>query len=75
MIKKYAFKTICLFVTISVFSSCKKDYTCTCTDPSGNKEVVFTQKTTEGKASSQCDEYYNNHYGNVPWNQTSCSIY
>ena len=74
MIQKYAFKTTLILSTISLLASCKKDYTCTCTDGSGNKTVIFTEKTTEGKASSKCDSYYNNNYGNVPFNTTSCGI-
>lgn len=74
MIKKYSFKTILLLSTILLLASCKKDYTCTCTDPAGGKTIVFTEKTTKGKASSKCDEYYNSHYGSVPFNEVSCSL-
>ena len=71
---KYALKTVLLLSVIVLFTSCKKNYTCTCTDPSGAKTVAFSEKTTEGKASSKCDEYYNSHYGSVPFNETTCSL-
>ena len=74
MIKKYSFKTILLLSTILLLASCKKEYTCTCTDPSGGKTIAFTEKTTKGKASDKCNDYYNAHYGNIPWNETGCSI-
>jgi len=66
---------ILLFLTvIALLTSCKKDYTCTCTDPAGNKTIAFTEKTTKGKASAKCDQHYNSTYGSVPFNETSCSI-
>ena len=72
---KYVIKTILLFAVIVLFASCKKNYTCTCTDSSTNaKTVAFSEKTTEGKASSKCDQYYNSNYGSVPFNTTSCSL-
>lgn len=75
MIKKYSFKTLLLLSTILLLASCKKNYTCTCTDSStGTKSVVFSEKTTEGKAHSKCDEYYNSHYGAVPFNTYSCGL-
>ena len=53
--------------------SCKKEYTCTCTSPSGSL-IAFSDKTTKGKANERCNDYYNEHYGSVPFNETSCSI-
>lgn len=67
-------KTILFLTAIALLTSCKKDYTCTCSDSSGNKTVAFTEKTTEGKASSKCDQHYNTTYGGVPFNDVSCSI-
>ncbi|CAN5512123.1 hypothetical protein BH10BAC1_BH10BAC1_07270 [soil metagenome] len=74
MIKTYALRTILLLTVIVTFGSCKKNYTCTCTDSTGSKELVFSEKTTQGKASSKCDSYYNSHYGSVPFNTTTCAI-
>ncbi len=53
--------------------SCKKEYTCTCVNPNGSF-IAFSDKTTKGKASEKCDDYYNENYGSVPFNETSCSI-
>lgn len=53
--------------------SCKKEYTCTCTNPGGSF-IAFSEKTTKGKASEKCADYYNQNYGNVPFNETNCSI-
>ena len=68
--------SIILFLSvIALLISCKKDYTCTCTDASsGDKTIAFTEKTTEGKASSKCDQHYNATYGSVPFNDVTCSI-
>lgn len=74
MTNKLALYTILLLSSALLFTSCKKEYTCTCTDSSGNKTVAFTEKTTEGKASSKCDQHFNSTYGSVPFNTTTCSI-
>lgn len=74
MINKFALYTILLLSSALLFTSCKKEYTCTCRDSSGNSTVAFSEKTTEGKASSKCDQHYNNTYGSVPFNDVSCSI-
>ena len=71
---KHTLKTTLLLCTIVLLASCKKNYTCTCTDGTGTKTVVFTEKNTKGKASSKCDAYYNNNYGSVPFNTTSCAL-
>ncbi|HEY0030220.1 MAG TPA: hypothetical protein VGC65_05635 [Bacteroidia bacterium] len=66
-------KKILFIVACITLASCKKEYSCTCTNPSGST-VVFTEKMTKGKASEKCDDYYNDHYGSVPFNETSCEI-
>lgn len=67
--------SIILFLTvIALFSSCKKEYTCTCSDSVGNKTIAFTEKNTKGKASDKCNDYYNQNYASIPWDDTTCSI-
>ncbi len=68
-------KKILLFaIAAAAVTGCKKDYTCTCTDPSAGVVATFTIKDKKGKASEQCNNYYSEHYGNVPFNQTSCEL-
>ena len=63
----------CAILSAALFSGCKKEYTCTCTNP--NETVVaFSEKTTEGKAESKCQDYYNDHYGSIPFNETTCTV-
>lgn len=59
-------------LVIGLFS-CKKDYTCVCTSPTG-KTIAFTVKTTEKKATAQCNDYYNSNYGSTAFDQTKCEI-
>ena len=48
------FITIALFATIAFLSSCKKDYTCTCTILGvSQSEVIHDTKT---KATEKCNE-------------------
>ena len=68
-------KKIILIGAIAIaFSSCKKNYTCTCKDQTGAVISVQTYKNTKGKAGEQCSQYYNTTYGNIPFNQTTCAI-
>jgi hypothetical protein len=68
-------KKIILFsVIVLTFASCKKNYDCTCTDQTGAVVSVTTFKNTKGKAGEQCNAYYDQHYGNIPFNQTTCAI-
>ncbi len=72
---KFFIKISFLLSAIFLLGSCKKEYTCTCRDSAtGSETVIFTQKTKKGTASSECDDYYNSHYGNTPFNTTSCSL-
>jgi hypothetical protein len=68
-------KKVFLICTIAVsLASCKKNYDCTCKDQTGAVIIVTTYKNTKGKAGEQCSQYYDQHYGNIPFNQTSCAI-
>jgi hypothetical protein len=62
-----------LAVMIITISSCKKDYTCTCSDSTGVVST-FTIKDKKGKATEQCNSYYNSNYGNIPFNTTTCEL-
>ena len=42
------------------FTSCKKDYTCTCKDSAGTETAKYTfPKTTKKTAKSGCDTWHN----------------
>ena len=65
-----------LFISISalfILTGCKKNYDCTCSDPSGTL-VVVTFKDNKGRAKEKCTAYYDQHYGSVPFNQVTCEI-
>ena len=66
-------KTILFSCIITIFASCKKNYDCTCVS-NGSVVSVTTYKNTKGKAGEQCSKYYDEHYGNIPFNETTCSI-
>ena len=66
-------KFIVVFTTIIIFSSCKKEYHCVCSNPGGTV-AVFTVKNTKKKATNECKDYYNKNYASTPLNETSCSI-
>ena len=49
------FKIVCFaFFFVSVFSSCKRDFVCTCTDQSGNKVPTDIQNETLLNARAKC---------------------
>ncbi|MDO9185134.1 MAG: hypothetical protein Q8L90_16490 [Bacteroidota bacterium] len=64
---------ILAFLILTVSSSCKKDYTCVCTNSTGTVEA-FTVKTTKSKAEKQCNAHYQEHYGTVTFDQTTCEL-
>ena len=39
------------------FSSCKKDYTCTCTIPGSDPEVLEIKDAKKGDAKDACDTF------------------
>ncbi|MBK7666059.1 MAG: hypothetical protein IPJ32_01180 [Sphingobacteriaceae bacterium] len=66
--------TIWLLIAATIYlSSCAKNYNCVCTNPGGS-EVVFINRSSKTKAEKKCKEYYDSNYGNIPWNETNCSI-
>jgi hypothetical protein len=60
------------FIVLSVvsLSSCKKDYTCTCKDSSGNTVGSITIKSTKSKAKTTCTAD-NSMYGGTG---TTCTL-
>lgn len=69
MLKKILF----FLTTVLILSSCQKQYSCVCTNPGGD-DVVFTERSTRNNAEKKCDAYYNEHFANVPWNETTCAV-
>ena len=64
---------ITLTVTLLFSTSCKKNYTCSCTNPGGTIPV-FSLNDSKKNATAKCKDYYNSNYSNIPFNETSCSI-
>lgn len=62
-----------ILLSILVFSGCGKTYTCECTNPGGTTGA-FTYKGTRQKADKKCKDYYNDSFGDIPMNETSCEI-
>ena len=65
-------------ILVTLFAStlligCKKNYTCSCTNPGGVGDA-FTIKDTKCNAQKTCSDYYTKTYGSIPLNETSCSI-
>lgn len=70
-------KIIFLFISIICvfFSSCKKDYTCVCSNPSATNHDFYNILNEKKKVAEQkCKEYYNATYASVPMNEISCEI-
>ncbi len=57
----------------ALFASCKKEYVCECTNPGGTL-TAFRTKDTKKRAEQKCEDYYNQNYGSVVFNETSCKI-
>lgn len=47
---------VSITVLVISFTSCKKDYTCECTDGSSTLTIEF-EKTTKGEAETACKTY------------------
>lgn len=62
-----------MILTSIFLSSCKKNYTCSCSNPGGTVNV-FTVKDTQKNAKKKCDDYYSLNFGNVSLSETSCTI-
>jgi hypothetical protein len=55
-----------------MLTSCKKDYTCSCFNPSGVFKT-YNIKDTKKKATQKCDDY-SKEFQTVPWSETGCSL-
>lgn len=53
MKKVLVFSAVAMFVL--VFSSCRKDFTCTCTFPDGSTSTTQIDNQTQSDAESDCD--------------------
>ncbi len=53
MKKLFTLSIVAMFVF--VFSSCKKDYTCTCTFPNGDTTVTQIDNVSKDDAQSACN--------------------
>lgn len=60
-------------VVACLFSACKKDYACVCSNP-GGEYTAFKVKASTKQAQAKCDDYYATNFGAVPWNETLCEI-
>lgn len=69
-------KTILILPSLIIAAfllSCKKEYVCECTDPSGTL-TAFRTKDTKKRAEQKCEDYYHANYGSVVFNESSCKI-
>lgn len=67
-------KTVLIILATTItLVSCKKNYTCACTNPGGTTDV-FTVKDTKSNATKSCNDYYTQNYSSIAWNETSCTI-
>lgn len=58
-----------------LFSACKKDYTCVCSNPSATNHDFYNILNEKKKVAEQkCKDYYNATYANEPMNEISCEI-
>ncbi|MCS6823535.1 MAG: hypothetical protein NZ529_04505 [Cytophagaceae bacterium] len=57
---KYSFVFSATLVIVAL-SSCKKDYTCTCTGEHGEEEVRVLENVTKAQAKSKCVNYEEEH--------------
>lgn len=64
---------IFLILIGAFFGACSKSYNCQCTNPGGT-EIVFKTRSAKTKAEKKCSQYYDDHYGNIPLNETQCEI-
>lgn len=68
-----AFFILSAFVASALLASCKKEYVCECTNPGGTL-TAFRTKDSKKRAKQKCEDYYNQNYGSVVFNETSCKI-
>ena len=65
-------KFLILTLCVLMLASCKKDYTCSCFNPSGVFKT-YNIKDTKEKATQKCADY-SKEYQTVPWSETGCSL-
>jgi hypothetical protein len=65
-------KILSLILTATFFTACKKNYTCTCFNPSGVFKT-YNIKDTKKKATQKCADY-SKEYQTIPWSETGCSL-
>ncbi|MDP1801149.1 MAG: hypothetical protein Q8L81_07355 [Bacteroidota bacterium] len=67
-------KNLIIISLISLlFSNCKKEYVCECTNP-GGKFKAFSKRTTKEKADQKCKDYYDENYGKILMSETFCEV-
>ncbi len=64
---------LCVLFFGLFFTACQKEYTCYCTNPGGTSKA-FSVKESKNNAESECKKYYDNNFGSIPWNETTCEI-
>lgn len=66
---------LCSFILMAgiLLPACKKEYICECTSPAGTL-TAFRAKDKKKNAEQKCENYYNENYGGVAFNETSCKI-
>lgn len=62
-----------LWLLVSLLFSCEKNYTCSCYNP-GGKFKSFEISGSKERANEKCQKYYEDHYGDIPWNETFCEV-
>ncbi len=56
------------------FASCKKEKTCTCTDPNGDKTVTSLDKVSSGDANAACPKTQEVKVGSQSGGVTTCVL-
>ena len=59
-------------LVVLMLTSCKKNYTCNCFNPSGVFKT-YEIKDTKKKATEKCNDY-SKGYQTEPWSETGCSL-
>jgi hypothetical protein len=62
-----------VFLLMSATSCTRKKYNCVCQNP-GGAYLALTVKGTLQQAQDVCNSYYQDNFGTIPMNETTCSI-
>lgn len=65
-------KTLLTMLTAFTLTSCKKEYTCSCFNPTGVIKT-YTIKDTKKKATQKCSDY-SKEYQTIAWSETGCFL-